>query len=286
MEHSLEQQPSTDCVLRLPKEGLFGVADGKAGSKEAAQVVLTEAVEGLGNRFDETLNRLRARGFSDAQIAVSVSMAMNGLFQRAHAALRGQARDGRPVLATGTVAKLHAFPDGTKYLYLGHVGDTRAWRFVPEDSGGRLERLTTDDSQLTRWVAEGKITTAEAESVEQYRSKTELSGPYGAELPAAAGRLHNILGHEQPFSVQFLAEPLSEKDIIILTNNRVHGNMTPDEIRQIAALPLSDDAVAKQLQKTAEEIGRRAPGTHGRDRRMAGDAAAVVVRVGEWRPRS
>ena len=137
-------------VVRPP---LFAVADGMGGAQagEIASRLVAEALResGAGEAAEERVEEL-------------VQEANRRVYRRAHedAAASGMG-------TTVTVALV-----GDEEVVLGHVGDSRAYRF----RGGRLEQLTADHNLVQELVRDGKLTPEEAEAHPQRSVITRAVG--------------------------------------------------------------------------------------------------------------
>lgn len=156
-----------DACAASPEAGVYVVCDGMGGAA-AGEVASHLATETLLAH----LPRVTPNGKPPAKPDVRLGAAINA----ANQAVYGESKRSSRLAGMGTtlVALLHApLPNGSKpgtrshthsrstdpaTLWLGHVGDSRCYRWRRH----RLERLTDDHSLVEERVRAGKMTAAEA----------------------------------------------------------------------------------------------------------------------------
>jgi protein phosphatase len=139
----------------LERSPLFAVADGMGGAR-AGEVASRIAVE----QFD-------ADNGSDDTPEEQLAEVARGANRKIHQ----MAQDDSAYAGMGTTFTA-ALVTG-KHIAIGHVGDSRLYRF----RDGDLERLTHDHSLVEEFVRQGKLTPAEAEVHPQRSIITRALGP-------------------------------------------------------------------------------------------------------------
>lgn len=130
----LVRSNNQDSLLVAPR--LYGVADGMGGHKggETASRVAVEAVAGALENCQPEENALR----------LAVDAANNQVFQ--------MAAEDENLQGMGTTMTF--LWEGDEQIFIGHVGDSRAYRF----RDGKLEQLTQDHSMVAEMVRKNFIT--------------------------------------------------------------------------------------------------------------------------------
>jgi protein phosphatase len=128
-------------------------------------------------------------------------------------------------------------------LVVAHAGDSRAYLFA----GGRLRRLTTDDT----WI----------ESLEAERR----AGPGLRRSHPMLHALTNAIGVRPALEVNLLEQPLSGGELIVLTTDGVHGVLDDSTIERILG--------ERQERELPQALVRRALERGSRD-----NCTAVVAR--------
>ena len=125
---------------------LLAVADGMGG-EDAGEVASRMVIHSLKQSFAE-LETVDGAPYNEW---------VQQAFQRANALISTEARQRRNQM--GTTLVLALIHDTTAYL--GHVGDSRMYRWNPRRDGGRMVRLTRDHSLVQRLVDLGHLTDEE-----------------------------------------------------------------------------------------------------------------------------
>ncbi|MCA1592858.1 MAG: protein phosphatase 2C domain-containing protein [Acidobacteria bacterium] len=156
-----ERRPlNEDSLLNDVERHIFAVADGVGGA-EAGEVASKTAIEVLERAFHQ-----HNEG-DDPEDLMEIAI------QRANASIYKQSREQPKysMMAT-TIVALHL--DGLRAT-IGHVGDSRLYRFTPD---GRLQRETDDHSVVEEEVRAGRMT---AEQAVNHPSRNVISRAIGAE---------------------------------------------------------------------------------------------------------
>lgn len=116
----------------------------------------------------------------------------------------------------------------------GHVGDSRAYLI----RNGRIRQITADHSLVAQLVARGQITPAEAKT-DPRRNVVTRSVGVGPTVDVDAEKLH---------------EPLEVGDTLLVCSDGLHGQVTDDELAEIASGE-SLDRACRDLIALANERG-------------------------------
>jgi PPM family protein phosphatase len=210
---------------------LFAVADGMGGAR-AGEVASQLAV-------DEFAERADAGGTPEEKLAAIVQAANRKIYDLA------QSDESHAGMGTTlTAALVH-----DQEVSLGHVGDSRAYRFRDDE----LERLTQDHSLVEELMRMGKLSPEDAESDPRRSIITRALGP------------------EPDVDVETCTYPAKDGDVYLLCSDGLTGMLPEERVAEIlrarssleqAAQALVDDANARGgkdnitviLFKLAEEV--------------------------------
>jgi PPM family protein phosphatase len=212
----LQRQRNEDSfVAEYP---LFAVADGLGGhlggevASQMAVETLTEATksdgpdDGIPDRLREAIHR--------ANVAVA---------ERA-------SNDPR---LTGMGTTLTALVVGSDRIYLGHVGDSRAYLL----RDGELQALTEDHTLVRRMVREGRLT------------------PEQAEIHPQRSVLTRALGIEDQLEVDQATVEVTVGDRLLLCSDGLTSMVSDEDIRKILAGHDEPQAASEALVEAANEAG-------------------------------
>ena len=163
--------------------GLYLVADGMGGHK-AGEIASAKAVEVISSTILEKVKAAdKERIFS--QIVVEA-------IEKANGEIYNMARDNPTFAGMGTTATVGLRVDNQ--LYLGHVGDSRAYLV----RGGSITRLTHDHSLVASLVKAGMITEEEAK---QHPERNKIFRCLG-NSPDVSIDTYREVGNEDSFIIQ------------------------------------------------------------------------------------
>jgi protein phosphatase len=120
-----------------------------------------------------------------------------------------------------------------EHLYLGNVGDSRAYRI----RDGHIEQLSRDHSLVAEQVHAGIITPEQARH-SSYRNM-----------------ITRALGYRPEVEVDTFEEKLLPGDIILLSSDGMHGLIEDDEIMQVASKYPPKDAVERLIDMANDRGG-------------------------------
>lgn len=138
-DKGLQRSNNEDSYLSLPERGLWVIADGMGGH-EAGEVASAIVVE--------TIQRERDGGKS-----------LTDAIQLSHQAVLDAVKQGKG--AKGMGSTVVALEMGDNEYHVSWVGDSRAYLWTPDESGGTLEQLSTDHSYVQMLLATGAINESE-----------------------------------------------------------------------------------------------------------------------------
>ncbi len=230
--------------------GLAVAADGMGGHN-AGEVAARLAVDAIADFVGDVLVRRGGRGPSVAEtwpfgLDPTLSEGGNLLRTAIHLANvqileMASTSDAYAGMGTTVVAALVV---GNR-ISIGHVGDSRAYRFAPAAAGGgdlvvRLRQLTHDDS----WVA-----TVLAQNPE--------TDPATLRHHPMRNALTNVVGARPRVDVHVVEETLSGGERFLLTTDGVHGVLDQEQLEGIVRGSTDAGAMPAALVRAALARGSR-----------------------------
>ncbi len=210
--------------------GLYVVADGMGGHL-GGEVASTIAVE--------TISALVVRGVGGGLPAPAAAGLLRAAFEAAHRTILERSESDPRLSLMGTTATA-VLRIGLR-LYVGHVGDSRAYHVT----GGRdIIRLTRDHSVVGELVRQGVITEAEAR------------------IHPERGVLVRCLGVTTGLTVDTSAGPASQEyvelragDAVVLCSDGLTDNIADEEILEYARRFGRADTLCRELIRLANNRG-------------------------------
>jgi serine/threonine protein phosphatase PrpC len=208
-----------DALLERPDRGMFAVADGMGGHA-AGDIASRIAVDVLDER--------------SADSTEPAADALKADIRAAHEAILRAARADSSLQGMGTtLTTLRLRPDG-KGCLIGHVGDSRAYRW----RDGKLKQLTRDQTWVQDQVEAGAI------SSEQARHH-----PFSAMLTCALGI------EDVDLDVQVVEFECAAGDTYLLCSDGLIARLDDADLRRIMAEHHDLDQAAAALVKAANAAG-------------------------------
>jgi protein phosphatase len=239
-----------DSLSLLPDLGVAVVADGMGGhpggdvasriAASTATKVLAEELDGGGAPQDDPAKRL--------------SMAMRRSVIRAHQEIRAEGEREPQLEGMGTTITALAVDPSTDVYVLGHVGDSRAYRF----RSGTLTQLTRDDT----WVQER--VDAQVLTIEQARRH-----PFSHLLTQCLGLEDTPTPHILHGSVQI-------GDAYLLCTDGLVGMVEDPELEQILRRELGENGRPWAAVAALQALLDAATAAGGHD-----NITAVLLTIGE-----
>jgi len=243
----LQREHNEDSFAVLSDHALCIVADGMGGHR-AGDVASRLATEAIGEFFKKTANEDATWPFhfdpnltdEENKLLTSIRLANRQIYEHS---TRSQDLRG---MGTTVVGALYS---GRKNrMYLGHVGDSRAYRV----RGGDIQQMTRDHSLVNDYLA----------------AMPDMTDEQRSELPKNV--ITRALGMQDNVEVDLQSDECQVGDVYVLCSDGLSGMITDDEIRDVVktnARNLED--VCRVLVSMANEHG-------GED-----NITAVVIRVEE-----
>lgn len=208
------------------EQGLMAaVADGMGGHA-AGETASERAIQVLGTQF------LRiAAGEQSRQISPDWPTMLRDAFLQANTEVHNEANrwSGRSGMGTTLTAAVIA----GDVMYLGHVGDSRAYLI----RNGKIIRLTEDHTWVAERVKRGQMTASEAE------------------LSDRRGQLTQAIGHKDSLQPEIDAIGLRPGDRIILCTDGITEMLCDSDILSICSSGSNVNKIASKLIDTANRAG-------------------------------
>jgi PPM family protein phosphatase len=214
------RQVNDDSLLVLADHSLFAVADGMGGYA-GGSVASGLAVEALKGAFE-------SESFS-AELQSEVPIPRRGAelassIMQAHQAVFSAARANPELSKMGTTLVAARFSPNKQRVYIGHVGDSRCYRF----RRGSLRQLTTDQTMGT----------------------VGLMGPHADDLLQAVGVTGNL-------SIDLIVDKPQAGDIYLLCSDGLNKMASDLQIQHILATQRDLEAAVYGLIELANDAGGR-----------------------------
>lgn len=216
----LHRAKNEDVCLTDPEHRYFLVADGMGGNAggDVASGIFQRAVTRILGKDQTVLQQERL-----AQV--------HNCFSRANAEIIAQA-SGNPVLTgMGCTAELLTFHDDT--FILGHVGDSRTYRFQE----GELQQITKDHSLVQQQLDRGEISSTEAK-----KSKFK-------------NVLLQAVGTSPELTADIISERVQPGTIFLLCTDGLHSMISVNEIQPVLAFDAPLELKAEMLVNMANDAG-------------------------------
>jgi protein phosphatase len=215
------REHNEDSYLLRPEHGILIVADG-LGGRPAGEIASQLACEAA---FDSLLQQRTEDELAD-RMARAVTVANQAIWDR------GQVDPDSAGMGTTVTSLLLDTRAGQ--LGIGHVGDSRAYRF----RDGALEQLTTDHTLVQELLEAGAIKPAEAEK-----------HPLGY-------LLNRAVGTEPEVKPQVITEPVLAGDLFLLCTDGLLAVLSEEAIGEAVreGLPPTGSPESGALQAIAERL--------------------------------
>jgi protein phosphatase len=240
----LQREHNEDSFAVLADHSLFIVADGMGGHR-AGDVASKLATEAIGEFFKKTANEDATWPFhfdanltdEENKLLTSIRLANRQIYEhstRSHD-LRGM----------GTTVVGALFSRRKNRMFVGHVGDSRAYRV----RGGGIQQLTRDHSLVNDYLA------AMPDMTEEQRS----------ELPKNV--ITRALGMQDNVEVDLQSDECRPGDTYLLCSDGLSGMITDQEMYEVVSSSETLEEACRRMVMLANEHG-------GED-----NITAVLVRV-------
>lgn len=224
------REHNEDSILLRPDLNLYMVADG-AGGHNAGNVASTLATTTVAHYFESTQDQAKKAPAYDGMGLSWSARRLATAFQRANAEVIeiADGSDKRRGMGTTLVAAYFDLPNST--LVLGHVGDSRCYRF--RDS--RLERLTQDHTLIN----------------DVLEIKPDIDPESAAKLPRNV--ITNALGMDQRVRVSVRTHEMAPGDRYVLCSDGLTDEVDDGQIQQALRLASSPEEAVRLLIDLATE---------------------------------
>jgi serine/threonine protein phosphatase PrpC len=214
------RRANDDSLLVLPDHCLFAVADGMGGYAGGA-VASALAVEAMKAAFEQAC--------FVAELRSQVSVPRRGgelarAMVQAHQAVFRAARESLEHSKMGTTLVAARFSPNKQRVYIGHVGDSRCYRF----RGNRLRQLTTD----------------------QTMSKVGMVGPHADDLLQAIGVTADL-------AIDLIVDKPQSGDVYLLCSDGLNKMVSDQQIQRTLAGQRDLEAAVYGLIELANDAGGR-----------------------------
>ena len=212
------RKANDDSLLVLEDHSLFAVADGMGGYA-GGSVASALAVEALKQAFEHDSFVAELRSASPlprrgGELASSIVQAHQAVFKAA----RANPEHGK----MGTTLVAARFSPNKQRVYIGHVGDSRCYRF----RRGSLRQLTTDQTMST----------------------VGLRGPHADDLLQAIGVTADL-------SIDLIVDKPQAGDVYLLCSDGLNKMVSDRQIQQILATQRDLEAAVYGLIELANDAG-------------------------------
>ncbi|MDX2051110.1 MAG: Stp1/IreP family PP2C-type Ser/Thr phosphatase [Polyangiaceae bacterium] len=240
----LQRDHNEDSFAILSDEELFIVADGMGGHR-AGDIASRLATEAIRDFFQVTATEDVTWPFHfDARLTEEENRLMTGIRLANRQILEHSVRV-RECQGMGTTVVGALFSAKKQKIFIGHVGDSRAYRI----RGGQIEQLTRDHSLVNDYLL----------------AMPDLSEEQRSELPKNV--ITRALGMQDQVTVDLQGQPALVGDLYVLCSDGLSGMVEDEEIlRTVLTYP--------DLQVACEKLIALANEQGGED-----NITAVVVRV-------
>lgn len=228
----LQRDHNEDSYAVLSEYDLYVVADGMGGHR-AGDVASRMATESIADFFRSTSREDATWPFhfdtslseEENRLVAGIRVANRQIFERS---LRS-----RDCAGMGTTVVGALFSRRKNRLYVGHVGDSRAYRV----RGGVIEQLTRDHSLFNDYIM----------------AMPELTEEQRAELPRNV--ITRALGMQDNVVVDLVSDDPQVGDVFLLCSDGLSGMMEDDQIRDIVVSSTDVTEICRRLIAKANENG-------------------------------
>jgi protein phosphatase len=228
----LQRDHNEDSFVVLAEHDFYVVADGMGGHRagDVASQLATSTVASFFEataredvtwpiQFDLSLSE------DENRLVGGINLANRQIFDRSHRSADCQ--------GMGTTIVGALFSRKTNRLFVGHVGDSRAYRV----RGGSIQQLTRDHSLINEYLL----------------AMPELTEEQRAELPKNV--ITRALGMHDTVSVDLVADDPEVGDLYLLCSDGLSGMLGDDEILAIAQSSSEPAEICSRLIAGANEHG-------------------------------
>lgn len=242
----LQREHNEDCFAVVPQHELFIVADGMGGHR-AGDVASRLASESITEFFQRTASEDVTWPFHfDATLSDEENRLLTAI-RLANRQIYEHSVRSHDLRGMGTTVVGALFSPSKNKMFIGHVGDSRAYRI----RDGKISQLTRDHSLLNDYLA------AMPDMTEEQRN----------ELPKNV--ITRALGMQDNVEVDLISDEARPGDLYVLCSDGLSGMVDDDDIQSVVTEADSPAAACRRLVAMANEHG-------GED-----NVTAVVIEIAE-----
>jgi PPM family protein phosphatase len=228
----LQRDHNEDSYAVLAEYDLFIVADGMGGHR-AGDVASRLATDAIAEFFRSTSQEDATWPFhfdtslseEENRLVPGIRVANRRIFERGSRA--------RACAGMGTTVVGALYSRKKNRIFVGHVGDSRAYRV----RNGNISQLTRDHSLINDYLM----------------AMPELTEEQRAELPKNV--ITRALGMQDSVSVDLVNDEPSVGDVYLLCSDGLSGMLTDDQILEVVSSTPDTDEICKKLIRKANDNG-------------------------------
>jgi protein phosphatase len=228
----LQRDHNEDSYAVLSEYDLFIVADGMGGHR-AGDVASRLATDAIAEFFRSTAQEDATWPFhfdtslseDENRLVTGIRVANRRIFERS---IRS-----RDCAGMGTTVVGALYSKKKNRLFVGHVGDSRAYRV----RGKQIQQLTRDHSLINDYLL----------------AMPELTEEQRAELPKNV--ITRALGMQDSVAVDLVSDEPQLGDVYLLCSDGLSGMLTDDQILDVVGSSKETNEICKRLIQKANENG-------------------------------
>lgn len=228
----LQREHNEDSFAILQEQELFVVADGMGGHR-AGDVASRLATDAIVEFFRATAHEDVTWPFHfDARLSDEENKLLTSI-RLANRQIVEQSSRSREHQGMGTTVVGALFSRKRNKIYIGHVGDSRAYRV----RNGSIVQMTRDHSLVNDYLL----------------AMPELSEEQRSELPKNV--ITRALGMQEQVSVDLIADDVQVGDLYVLCSDGLSGMIDDEEILELGGSAANLEDLCRKLVATANEHG-------------------------------
>ena len=228
----LQRDHNEDSYAVLSEYDLFIVADGMGGHR-AGDVASRLATDAIAEFFRSTAQEDATWPFHfDTSLSEDENRLVTGI-RVANRRIFDRSIRSRDCAGMGTTVVGALYSRKKNRLFIGHVGDSRAYRV----RGGQIQQLTRDHSLINDYLL----------------AMPELTEEQRAELPKNV--ITRALGMQDSVAVDLVSDEPQLGDVYLLCSDGLSGMLTDEQILGVVASGADTNEICRSLIQRANEHG-------------------------------
>ncbi len=228
----LQREHNEDCYAVVPQHELFIVADGMGGHR-AGDVASKLASEAITDFFRRSEAEDMTWPFQiDTQLTDEENRLLTAI-RLANRQIYEHSVRSRDLRGMGTTVVGALFSPERKKMYIGHVGDSRAYRV----RNGEIVQLTRDHSLLNDYLA----------------AMPDMTDEQRSELPKNV--ITRALGMQDNVEVDLLSDETQLGDVYVLCSDGLSGMVEDEDILAVVKENPEPEMACRRLITMANEHG-------------------------------